>query len=93
MPNTTVHGGPSYKPNEVPEGLAEPAAAEDAAEQPAGSEYDDLSKQELQDLLDDRGLPVSGNKVDLVQRLKDADAEVATGASESGGQDTSGEEG
>lgn len=38
----------------------------------AGSDYSNMSKDELQALLKHMGLPVSGNKDELVERLEDA---------------------
>lgn len=39
--------------------------------------YDDLTNDELKDLLSERDLPVSGNKADLVARLEEDDASKA----------------
>ena len=39
----------------------------------AGRDYDALTKDELQELLELRGLPKSGNKDELVARLQESD--------------------
>ena len=39
----------------------------------AGRDYDALTKDELQELLELRGLPKSGNKEELVARLQESD--------------------
>ena len=46
------------------------------AQAPAGEDYDGKTKAELQDDLAGRGLPTSGNKDELAQRLRDHDAGV-----------------
>ena len=46
---------------------AEPNSGDD------DKDYDNWSKAELQDELEERGLPKSGNVADLVQRLRDDD--------------------
>ena len=51
-------------------------ASQNQAQAPAGGDYDGLNKDELQDELGARGLPKSGNKDELVQRLRDHDAGV-----------------
>ena len=39
----------------------------------AGRDYDELTKDELQELLEARGLTKSGNKDELIERLQDSD--------------------
>lgn len=46
---------------------------------------DAYSKDELVKLAEDNDLPVSGNKLDLVERLLDADVELSTGDDTSSG--------
>lgn len=46
------------------------------------AEYEDMTKDELQAELEDRDLPVSGNKDELVARLELDDAEKETGETE-----------
>lgn len=41
----------------------------------ADAGYEDMTKAELSDELEKRGLPKTGNKDDLVARLEDADAD------------------
>jgi hypothetical protein len=53
------------------EAEAEPVEAVVEVEYDDG--YDDLTKEELQSELQDRGLPISGNKPDLVARLREDD--------------------
>jgi SAP domain len=62
-------------PAPEPEPEAEPVEAEVEAvvEVEYDDGYDDLTKEELQSELQDRGLPISGNKPDLVARLREDD--------------------
>jgi hypothetical protein len=50
------------------------AEATEASRQ-AGGEYADMKKDELQALLEERQLPVSGNRQDLIERLEQSDSE------------------
>jgi hypothetical protein len=56
-----------------PEPEAELVEAEAVVEVEYDDGYDDLTKEELQSELQDRGLPISGNKPDLVARLREDD--------------------
>lgn len=47
---------------------------ETESEAPGGDGYDDMNKEELQSVLEDRDLPVSGNKDELIERLREDDA-------------------
>lgn len=50
----------------------EPETVTPATEQE--DSYSELDKKGLQELLEERGLPTSGNKPELVERLREADA-------------------
>jgi hypothetical protein len=39
----------------------------------AGRDYTELTKEELQNLLKHMGLPISGNKDELIERLQDGE--------------------
>lgn len=43
-------------------------------DEPEGDDYDDFLVADLQDILRDRDLPVSGTKDELIDRLREADA-------------------
>lgn len=68
----------------VPDALAERIAAPDAEPEPEGPEvpldYEALNKTQLEDILRERGLPVSGNKPELIVRLQEDDAARADAA-------------
>lgn len=51
------------------------AAEATEAERTSGGEYADMKKDELQALLEERQLPISGNRQDLIERLEQSDAE------------------
>jgi hypothetical protein len=40
---------------------------------PTGRDYSELTKEELQGLLKHMGLPISGNKDELIERLQDSE--------------------
>lgn len=50
-----------------------PPTAEATSDVDADGSYDDLSKDELKELLEQRDLPVSGNKAELIARLEEDD--------------------
>jgi hypothetical protein len=56
----------------VPEPAPEPEAEADV-EVEGDSGYEAMTKEELQDLLRERGLPTSGNKPELIDRLLEGD--------------------
>lgn len=60
---------------QVTEEEFDPTVADEGeeGEEGEGDGYDDLTAAELQDLCRERGLAVSGNKSELIQRLRDAD--------------------
>ncbi|MDX2702152.1 SAP domain-containing protein [Streptomyces sp. PA03-6a] len=73
MAKVTLHGGPS---NDAANAEAsEHAPAEASPEAPAESGYEDWTVEQLKDQLTERGLPKSGKRDDLVQRLRDDDAQ------------------
>ena len=88
MPKITVHGGPSIAgasvvggswsdegdPDVWPEPEPEEASEEQSPEALPGQDYEALTVEELKEQLAERGLPKSGKRDDLVQRLRDADA-------------------
>lgn len=79
MPKITRHGGASFPP--VEETAA--AEADDGGEPtPETTEtapgYEDMTVEELKEQLAERGLPKSGKRDDLVQRLRDDDAAAET---------------
>ena len=49
-------------------------AGETEADEDLASDYSELTKDELKDLCEERGLAVSGNKAELVARLEEDDA-------------------
>ena len=57
---------------------SEPQTGEGTGEPDGGGEpqssYQDMTDDQLKDLLKERGLPVSGNKADKITRLEEADA-------------------
>lgn len=58
------------------DGTTEEKPAEGAEEEPAETEADpEPSKAELQDQLRERGLPTTGNKAELQERLAEADSQ------------------
>lgn len=63
----SVQGDRLVDPSEPP---LEPAPSEET-ESEGG--YEDMTKEELQDVLRERGLPTSGNKPELIERLVDDD--------------------
>lgn len=63
----SVQGDRLVDPSEPP---LEPAPEEET-ESEGG--YEDMTKEELQDVLRERGLPTSGNKPELIERLVDDD--------------------
>jgi hypothetical protein len=69
MAKISVHGGPSN---------ADAEAAEQPADDSQATDYGDLTKPQLQDELERRGLPKSGNVAELVKRLEDDDTQRAT---------------
>jgi hypothetical protein len=66
----TKFGGiePDFDPTSAP--LPEPSVAESEAEVEEEDDLESLTKEELQDELAERGLPTSGNKPDLIERLR-----------------------
>lgn len=85
MPKITVHGGPSNRFEETREAVPgkplppveESAYPEDAEpleepQEPADG-YDELTKIELQQELDRRRLVKTGNKEELIERLREDD--------------------
>lgn len=50
------------------------AGQQDSADDTAGDDYDDMTVDDLKDELEDRGLPRSGSKSELIARLRDDDA-------------------
>jgi len=88
MPKITVHGGPSIAGASVVDepdvGLApEPEeggeVVESSVEQDSavGPDYEAWTVEELKEQLAERGLPKSGKRDELVQRLRDDDAAEA----------------
>lgn len=63
-----------------------------------GGDLDDKTVEDLQDMLRDRDLPVSGNKADLIKRLQEAEsadesADDGDEGDEDGGEDEDSEDG
>lgn len=60
---------PAERPQENP-GAGLKVAEEAEVEAEEEDDLEDYTKEELQDLLAERGLPTSGNKPDLIERLR-----------------------
>ena len=54
----------------------EHASPTSAGDEPTASEYEDMSKDELVSELEARGLPKTGNKDELIERLREADEDA-----------------
>jgi len=83
MPKITRHGGPSYAGEPGGEvhvfDISETevtVTVEESAEPDPTDPYEGLLREDLKKLLDERGLPTSGNKPELVARLLAADEEA-----------------
>lgn len=76
MPKNTVLGGHSNEGLDSTAQVEAPAEPGDAGSSP-GSEYADWTNADLQDELEERGLPKSGNKAELIARLEEDDAAPA----------------
>ena len=74
-----------YGPDAVPLAEVEESSPDadspssEAAEPGPEQDYEDLTVEELKELLSERGLPKSGKRDDLVARLRDDDAATAGG--------------
>jgi hypothetical protein len=91
MPKITRHGGPTIAGASVvaggwsdegdPDVWPEPENADEeqaeVPEVPAALDYEAMTVEELKEQLAERGLPKSGKRDDLVQRLLDDDARAA----------------
>lgn len=60
---------------ELREEYGEDGDTEELEDEDADDEYDDMTNDDLREELEDRGLDTSGNKPDLVARLREDDAE------------------
>lgn len=69
MAKTTRHGGASNKAEYV-----EPEQDQPLTEDEPTDEYDTWTNDQLRDELAERELPTSGNKAELVARLRDDDS-------------------
>lgn len=94
MPKITVHGGPSIAgatvvggawsnegdPDVWPEPAKESSPGDSVDTSPEqDQDYEALTVEQLKEQLAERGLSKSGQKGDLVQRLREADATAAQG--------------
>lgn len=72
MPKTTKHGATNAAEDTAEEQQSE---TDESPAREQSSDYDSFTKDELQDMLTERGLSTSGNKPVLIERLEADDAE------------------
>ncbi len=61
-------------PVQYTEYSAGPSTRANGQESSSGNDYSSYTKEELQTVLENRGLPKTGNKPELIARLEEADS-------------------
>lgn len=63
---------PPPAPRRETQSLPRETRTADTTQNAPSGDFEDMTKAELQDLAAEKGLPTSGNKPDLIERLREA---------------------